>query len=101
MLASHKPTVKSFIMELLRIAVFSCCVAFFGGMGIMSALPADTLAATNTEAAQTQVVYYQELKNLGGGNYLCVVWIPYGGRATIIKLTAIEKAKLQRGIYTG
>lgn len=97
MSAPNQPRKNSFIRDLAKAAVLASCVAFFGGMGIMSALPADTSAATTTSAYPGEPVYYQELKNLGGGIYLCEVWMR-SGPSTIIKLTASEKAKLWRRI---
>lgn len=96
MLAPNQPRKTSLLRELVIVAVFTSCVAFFGSMGIMTVLPADASADT-TKTTQTQeVVRYRELKNLGGGLYLCEVWTQYSVDATIIKLTASEKAKLQR-----
>jgi spore maturation protein SpmB len=97
MLSSRKPTAVNIVKELLKIAVLSSCFAFFGGMGMMAVItePAQAASAT-TDAEAYPIVFYQELKNLGGGNYLCEVWTQYRVDATIIKLTASEKAKLQR-----
>lgn len=95
MLAPNQPRKTSFMRELLIAAVFTSCVAFFGAMGIMTVLPADTSAAATASEYPGEPVYYRELKNLGGGTYLCEVWV--GSRAsTIMKLTASEKAKLWR-----
>ncbi len=95
MLAPNQPGNTSFIKELAKVAVLVSCVAFFGGLGIMSALAADASATATTSEYPGEPVYYQELKNLGGGTYLCEVWV--GSRAsTIMKLTASEKAKLWR-----
>jgi hypothetical protein len=51
-------------------------------------------AVETTEAYP--MVYYRELKHLGNGVYLCEVWAHNNMNTTIMKLTASEKAKLQR-----
>lgn len=95
MLTPNQPRKTSFMRELVKIVVVASCVAFFGGWGIMTALPADTSAST-TKTVRTQMVHYRELKNLGGGNYLCEVWTTTYLDNTLMKLTASEKAKLRR-----
>jgi len=101
MLAPNQPRKTSFIRELAIVAVFTGCVAFFGAMGIMSCMvetaqadPAVTIETTETYP----IVRYRELKNLGGGNYLCEVWTDSYLDTTLMKLTASEKAKLQRSM---
>jgi hypothetical protein len=82
--------------ELLKVAVLASCMAFFGGVGVMTVLPEFAKADPTTATSPIQIVYYQELKNLGGGSYLCEVWSQANRDSTIIKLTASDKAKLKR-----
>jgi hypothetical protein len=67
------------------------------GMGTALKLE-DTPAATAATAETYPIVRYRELKNLGGGNYLCEVWTQSYLDTTLMKLTASEKAKLQRSM---
>jgi hypothetical protein len=100
MLAPNQPRKTSFIRELAIAAVFISCVAFFGAVGIMSCMVETAQAdPAATAAAETYpIVRYRELKNLGGGNYLCEVWTQSYLDTTLMKLTASEKAKLQRSM---
>jgi hypothetical protein len=93
--APNQPRKVSFIRELIKVAVFASCVAFFGGMGIMAGIT--TPASADSPAAYPpRIVYYNELKNLGGGSYLCEVWSHPNLNTTLMKLTASEKAKLRK-----
>ena len=97
MLAPNQPRNTSFLRELAIVAVFTSCVAFFGSMGIMSCIVEPAQADTPAVAAEAYpMVYYRELKNIGGGNYLCEVWTTSYLDTTLMKLTATEKAKLRR-----
>jgi hypothetical protein len=86
--------IKMFLQAVLGLALSIMLLVIGVGGYDMATASDDSVRVESTEAYP--IVFYQELKNLGGGNYLCEVWTQYRVDATIIKLTASEKAKLQR-----
>ena len=89
---------KSFLDSLCTVLMATAIFTIFFSVGdALIEKAAGEPAPPAVESVTYPVVYYQELKNLGGNSYLCEVWAGNNDRRTIMKLTASEKAKLQRG----